>query len=655
MSTCHPQTTHKTAETKGKADLVIALAGNANVGKSAIFNCLTGLHQHVGNWPGKTVERAEGSLYFKGFTIDVIDLPGIYSFSTFSLEELVSREYIAVEKPDVVVNIIDACVLERNLFFTLQLIELQVPLIVALNMMDLAKEKGIKIDERKLSDLLGVPVVPTVGIKGIGVDRLVEQAIEISKGKLKVKPREIRYGKEIEERVKHLENLLSKVEMPYSARFVALKLLEGDEEIKKEVLKVSGEIVRKAEEFAEEIEEIHGEPCSVVISSERYTIANRIAKRVQTTVAPAKMSLTDKIDELATHKALGYLMMLAVMFSVFYTIFTFGDLSSTAISDFFGMFRPPALGVAQEILWEGVVGGFVAAVTLVLPYVLPFYLLLTILEDSGYLPRVAFLLDNVMHKIGLHGKAIIPLILGYGCNVPACYSCRIMETQRDRLIAAFVITFVPCTARIIVILGLVAQFVSIEWAFTLLLLDLIIILVMGRIAFKALPGESMGLIMELHPLRVPSLRVVLVQTWARLKSIIYMVFPIYIVGGTILAIVQISGYLQPIEALLAPVTVNWLGLPSVASVLLLFGVIRKELVIVMPAILFGTTDLAAVFTSKQMIVLAFVTMIYVPCVATFAMLKRDFGWKTASYITVFEIVLAISLGGIFFRILQFLW
>jgi ferrous iron transport protein B len=608
----------------------------------------------VGNWPGKTVERAEGTLYYKGYTIDVIDLPGIYSFSTFSVEELVSREYIALEKPDVVVNVVDACVLERNLFFTLQLLELKAPLIIALNMTDLAKEKGIRIDEEKLGELLGVPVVPTVGIKGKGVDRLVEKAIEIAEGKLKVQPREIKYGKEIEEKVEKLEAMLRETRIAYSPRFVALKLLEGDEEIIKEVLRVDGKIVKAAERYAKEIEEIHGEPCPVVVSAERYTVANGIAKEVQTTTAPAKMSLTDRIDDLVMHKTLGYLIMLGVMFSVFYILFTLGGFLSTIISDFFDMFKPQIFGVAQEILWEGVVGGFVAAVTLVLPYVLPFYLLLTILEDSGYLPRVAFLLDNIMHKIGLHGKAIIPLILGYGCNVPACYSCRIMETQRDRLIAAFVITFVPCTARIIVILGLVASFVSMEWAYTLLLLDLVIILVMGRIAFKALPGESMGLIMELHPLRVPSLRVVLAQTWARLKSIIYMVFPIYIVGGTVLAVMHIFGYLQPIEAFLDPVTVSWLGLPSIVSVLLLFGVIRKELVIVMPAILFGTTDLTKVFTPEQMIVLAFVTMIYVPCVATFAMLKREFGWKTAILITIFEITFALLLGGVFFRILQFL-
>ncbi len=655
MSSCHPSTVSEKKNDKEKADLTIALAGNANVGKSAIFNCLTGAHQHVGNWPGKTVERAEGSLHFKGYNIDVIDLPGIYSFSTFSLEELVSREYIALEKPDVVVNVVDACVLERNLFFTLQLMELQVPIVIALNQTDLAKAKGIKIDEEKLGNFLGVPVVPTVGIRGTGVYGLVEQAIRIAKRELEVRPKEIEYGREIEDKVRKLTLLLNKAKISYPPRFVALKLLDGDEEIKKEVRKVDGGIVTTAEEYAKEIEQIHGELCPVVISSERYALANRITREVQETTILKKTSIAERMDELATHKIFGYLLMLAVMSSFFYVIFSFGNFLSSAISDFSSTFRPQNLDIAQKILWEGIAGGFVAAVTLVLPYVLPFYLLLTILEDSGYLPRVAFLLDNLMHKIGLHGKAIIPIILGYGCNVPACYSCRIMETQRDRLIAAFVVTFVPCTARIIVILGLVAAFVNIQWAFALLLIDLIIILVMGRIAFKAIPGESMGMIMELPSLRLPSKRVVLAQTWTRVKSIFYMVFPIYIVGGTILATMQLTGVLKPIEALLTPVTVNWLGLPPIVSVLLLFGAVRKELVVVMPAILFGTTNLATVFTPAQMIVLAFVTMIYVPCVATFAMLKREFGWKTASYITVFEIALAITLGGVLFRSLQFFW
>lgn len=357
MSSCHRHTTSEKADAKRKADLTIALAGNANVGKSVLFNCLTGSHQHVGNWPGKTVERAEGSLRYKGYNIDVIDLPGIYSFSTFSLEELVSREYIAYEKPDLVVNVVDACVLERNLFFTLQLIELQVSMVIALSMTDLAGERGISIDEKRLSELLGVPVVSTVGIKGIGVDKLVEQAIETAKGDVGTRLREIRFGKEIEQRAKRLEDYVKEARLNYPPRFVALKLLEGDEEIKKEMLDVDKGIVKKAEEYAKQIEQIHGEHCSVVISSERYATANRIAKEVQRTAVSAKASLAEKIDELITHKVLGYLIMLLIMFSVFYTIFTLGDFLSTTIADFFDLFRPPTLGGTQTILWEGIVGG----------------------------------------------------------------------------------------------------------------------------------------------------------------------------------------------------------------------------------------------------------------------------------------------------------
>jgi len=652
LASCHPSTPTKSKMEKGSADLVIALAGNANVGKSAIFNCLTGMHQHVGNWPGKTVERAEGSLQFKGFNIEVVDLPGIYSFSTFSLEELVSREYIAFEKPDVVINVVDSCVLERNLFFTLQLLEMQVPVIIALNQADLAKAKGIIIDEKRLGEFLGVPVVPTVGIKGVGVYELVEHAINMSQGKIQGKPKEIPYGKEIEERVEQLEALLHGVKLPYHPRFAALKLLEGDDEIKKAVQEVNDHAVAASKNFAWEIEKIHGEPCSVVLSSERYAVANRITKEVQCTAPLGKQTLVERVDELATHRIFGYVLMLLIMFSVFLAILWLGGLASKAMADFFNIFKPQSMGAAESVLWEGVVGGFVAAVTLVLPYVLPFYLLLTVLEDSGYLPRAAFLLDNLMHKMGLHGKAIIPIILGYGCNVPACYSCRIMETQRDRLTAAFVVTFVPCTARIIVVLGLVAAFVNLQWAFALLLIDLAIVFLMGRLAFKAIPGESMGMIMELPSLRAPSKRVVLAQTWTRVRSILTRVFPIYMIGGLILALMQFAGLFKPIETLLAPVTVSWLGLPAIASVLLLFGVVRKELVVIMPAILFGTANLAEVFTPAQMIVLAFVTMIYVPCVATFFMLKKEFGWKTTLYITVFEVAFAVALGGAFFRLLS---
>ncbi|MEM4297947.1 MAG: ferrous iron transporter B, partial [Nitrososphaerota archaeon] len=431
-------------------------------------------------------------------------------------------------------------------------------------------------------------------------------------------------------------------------------LLEGDEGIIGLMKSIDVKVVKEAEIYAKEIEELHGEPRQVVMASERYTIAHKISREVQTIAPTARRSRIEKIDDLITHKALGYIIMMVVVGSAFYAVFSFGSILSEVLGGFFDFITPSLAGLVHPILWEGAYGGFVAGITLVLPYVLPFYIILALLEDSGYLPRVAFLLDGIMHKMGLHGKAVIPLIMGYGCNVPACYSCRIMETKRDRLIAAFVVTFIPCTARLVVIFGLVGAFVGLRWVVILLLMDLIIAFLVGRLAFKALPGESVGLVMELHPLRVPSLRVVLPQVWARIKSILYIVFPLYIGGGAILALAQLLGLLKPIEFVLSPITEGWLGLPAFASTLLIFGMVRKELVIITPALLFGTTDLGSLFTPTQMVVLAFIAMIYVPCLATFSMLKREFGWKVSAYISIFELVLTIALAGLFYRSIQLL-
>lgn len=639
----------------------VALAGNANVGKSAIFNHLTGLHQHIGNWPGKTVEKAEGTLVFKNYTVDVIDLPGIYSFSTFSIEELISRNYIVAEKPDVVINVIDSTVLERNLFFTLQLLELEKPTIIALNQIDLAKKKGIIIDYKKLQKFLNIPVIPTIAIGGIGIYELLEEALCIVKEKKSKLAITIKYGREIEERIEKITSLLllhwhenKKIEYPF--RFTAIKLLEGDNEITNIVENIDSEIVFKAKEYAVEIEKIHGEPCSIVIASERYNIANKITKECQEFVPQKKLSIYEKLDAVTTHWFFGYLIMLLVLFFTFFSIFYFGNILSSLIANFFSELKPTTIefGTAEAIFWEGIVGGFIAGITLVLPYVLPFYFLLSILEDSGYLPRIAFLLDRIMHKIGLHGKAIIPLIMGYGCNVPACFSCRIMETHRDRLITAFIIPLIPCTARMIVILGLVGAFVGIEWALALYVIDLLIILILGRIAFKILPGEPTGLIMEMPLYRIPSMKVVTMQTWQRVKSILYIVFPYYVGGGAILAALQILGFFEPISKILSFVTVEWLGLPALSGVLLIFGIVRKELVVVMPSVIFGTTNLAEIFTPVQMIVLSLVTMIYIPCAATIAALAKEFGYKTAFFITLSEIIFAILLGGIALRLLLLL-
>lgn len=638
-----------------KKKLRFALAGNANVGKSVIFNQLTGLHQHIGNWPGKTVEKAEGTLHFKGYTIDVIDLPGIYSLSTFSIEELITREYIATENPDLVINVIDASVLERNLFFTLQLMELEAPLIVALNQMDMAKKKGIKIDYGKLEKILGVPVVPTVAIKGKGIYDLISRAIEAIEGE-RTKPATIEYGEEIEERIRRLMEALKDVQLKYPARWVAIKLLEEDREVREEMRKLNPEILKLAEKLAREIEEIHGHPCPTVITSERYEVAGRIAREVQQILPHIKPSLRERIHSLTTHRAAGYLIMVLVVLGVFQVIFSFGDYASGLLGDMLYSYEPlfkQILGssLLKEIVWGGLMEGVIANITIALPYIIPFYLILYTLEDSGYLARIAFLTDTLMHKMGLHGKAFIPIMLGYGCNVPACLGCRIMETERERFLLAFVVTLIPCAARTVVILGLAGAFLGMEWALTLYIINLAIVFMLGRLAFKVLPGEPTALIMEMPEYRIPHLKTIIKQTWFRLEEFLKISFPLIIVSSMIIKLVEIFGLLEPISQALSPVTVGWLGLPEITGVTLIFGVLRKELTLIMLATLLGTTDFLSVLTPLQIFVFTLLVMLYVPCIATIAACVKEFGWKRALAITVIEISFAILVGGLAGRFL----
>lgn len=637
----------------------IALAGNANVGKSVIFNYLTGLHQHIANWPGKTVEKAEGTLVFKNYTIDVIDLPGIYSLSTFSMEELISREYIAVEKPDVVINAIDSGVLERNLFFTIQLLELETPMVIALNQVDLAKKRGIIIDHERLEKLLGIPVVPTVAITGTGIHEALEEALCIVKGN-REKPPAIKYGKEIEEGIEKIKLLLSGIKIAYPSRFVSIKLLEEDNKIVNIIEGINPAIVSKAKEYASEIEKIHGEPCSVVIASERYNVANRIAGECQQIVSPEKPALSERLDAITTHRIFGYVIMVAVLSSVFFSIFAFGSYCSALLGDLLdgvktGIENALGYNMLTELISGGVVEGLIAGITIVMPYIVPFYIILALLEDSGYLTRIAFLMDSPMHYIGLHGKAFIPLMLGYGCNVPACLGCRIMDRHRDRLLAAFVSTLIPCAARTVIILGLVGTFVGMKWALLLYIIDLAIIFALGRIAFRILPGEPVGLIMEMPIYKMPSLGTVLKQTWFRVKDFIYLAFPLIVIGSLALKVLEVSGLLDPVETFLSPITVGWLGLPSIAGVVLIFGILRKELTLVMLASFFGTTNFAAFLTPIQMIVFALVTMLYIPCLATISALAKEFGKKTAFYMAISEIIFAIFIGGIALRLLLLFW
>jgi len=631
--------------------LNFALAGNANVGKSVIFNQLTGLHQHVGNWPGKTVERAEGTLNFEGQEIDIIDLPGIYSLSTYSIEEVVSREYIAVEQPDVIINVVDASTLERNLAFTIQLLELEPRMVIALNQIDIAEAKGILVYPEELSEALGVPVIPTVAVKGAGLTELVNIAITASKN---APAKHMRYGAEIEDRIEKIrDNLVA--DTPYPKRWVALKLLEGDEKIEEIVFTAQPNLKTLVEEEKSCIEEIHGHEISSVITSERYAMASSIAYNVTSHVVPEK-NFKDRLEEVSSHPVLGYVVMVVSILTVFYGIFSFGDWLAGVLDMFFGFLKEAyfnALGTtnASTFIWNAVVDGFIGGVVVALPYIGPFYLVLSLLEDSGYLARVAYLMDSAMHTIGLHGKGFIPVMLGFGCNVPAVLGARIMETEREQLICAFVASLVPCAARSIVIMGLVAAYVGFRWALLLYVIDFILIFVLGRIAYKVAPDEPVGLIMEMPGFRLPSAKTSFQRTWFRLKLFIYEAFPVMIAGNFVIQVAASLGLLGIVEGLMSPVTVWWLGLPSAAGVVLIFGVLRKELTLILLGSLMGTTNFATILTPVQMFVFAFVVMVYVPCLSTIAALVKEFGYRKALIISGVEVGVAVVLGGIILRVL----
>jgi ferrous iron transport protein B len=637
-------------------ELTIALAGNSNVGKSVIFNELTGSNQIIGNWPGKTIERAEGKLCFEGQAIKVIDLPGIYSFSTFSMEEIVSREYIVFEKPDVVINVVDASVLERNLFFTLQIKEMGVPMVLCLNQVDVARQKGIVIDTERLEDMLGVPVVSTVAVRGEGLHELMEKTVELVRKKPPIKKMD--YGAEVEKRIDELTQTIDSenLDLGYPTRWLAIKLLEDDPEISDIVESRSRMVSRSVYEVSQKIKEIHQEPVFAVIASERYALANKIAfeTQVQTEV---KITPSERLDRLFTHKFGGYVMAVVVIGGLLLWTFVIGNYLSGLLSDAFSFFHPVdprVTGSMWSIMLNGAFGGIVAGVTLVIPFVVPFYLMLSAIENSGVLTRVAFMMDSAMHKIGLHGKAIIPMILGYGCNVPAIDSTRILETRRERLLASFAITFTPCAARTIVILGLVAVFVNIWWALALYVIDLIIIFALGRVALKVVPGESTGLIMEMSSFKVPSLKTILKQTWSRTKSLIYLVFPLYIVASAFVQVLYAWGVLTPISNALAPLTVWWLGLPVFAGILLIFGAVRKEFTLLMLVALVGT-NFAAFLTPVQMIVLALVSLLFIPCISTLTILARDFGWKASGTIALANFASAMLIGGVAYRLLSLIF
>ena len=626
----------------------IVLAGQGNSGKSTIFNYLTGLHQHIGNWAGKTIEKAEGTLFYRDHMVDVLDLPGIYSLTTVSEEELISRSYIIKQNPDCVINVVDSTNLERSLIFTLQLLELERPVIIALNMTDLAKRKGITVDVKKLQKILNVPVIPTIASRGSGLTRLVDKAIDLKTGKPE---RTIhKYGKEIEQGIEELSDQLKGIDLPYPLRWIAIKLLEKDSDITARVSELKPRAVENSLRIMEELEEIHGHDSPLVIADERSLLASRITRETVRIAKDRELSLNERLEVLTTHKVTGYLFMILILGGMFLAVFSFGNRLSEWLDSIFSGWHD---------LWEAAVGtsfwpalgwsaieSVLALIQIAFPYILPFYILLYLLEDWGYIARISFLMDKLMHKMGIHGKACISFIIGLGCNVPGCLSCRIMESKRERFITAVLVTLVPCSAVSVIVFGLVGKYVGLLWALGLYIFATVLIFIVGKISSKLMIGEPVELIMPMPDYKTPNIKTIFSQTWDSLKEFIYIAAPIVIVSGVVIQGINLAGWMPAIASVMSPVTVNWLGLPAVTGILLIFGILRKELILVMLAAYLGTTDFNEVLTSQQMITLAVVSMFYVPCVATISVLWKEYGWKKALVITLAETAFAIVLAGL---------
>ena len=632
----------------------IALAGQANVGKSVTFNYLTGLHQHIGNWPGKTIEKAEGTLYYRGYTIDVVDLPGIYSLTTYSAEEIISREYIAEQNPDLIINVVDATRLERNLLFTLQLLEMGKPMVLSLNMVNLLKKRGIVIDTAKLEKILGISVVPTIATQGKGLTKVLDRGIELIKKEKRDKP--IKYGSEVEEKINQLIKKPVNLKLNYSPRWIAIKLLEKDKEIEKLIKENDPDLLKEADRLRQELETIHGHDSSLVIAGERCLLASQITSKILKITESKKKNLNEILDSIICHKIWGYPLILATLSFIFYIIFTFGGWASSLLENITSGWQLAweqliGISILSSLFWSAI-ESTLALIGIALPYIIPFYLILFLLEDFGYLARIAFLMDHFMHKMGVHGKACIPMIMGFGCNVPACLACRIMETEKERFITGFLATLIPCSAKTIIVMGLVAKFVGIGWAFGLYVFLGLLIFILGKITSRVLPGESVELIMEMPDYKKPSIKTILLQTWFRVKDFIFIAAPLVILVGIVIKAISLAGWLDVIASLLSPITVGWLGLPAICGVLLIFGILRKELILVMLAGLLGTANFAQILSPAQMIVLALVSLLYFPCVATIAAFWHEFGWRKTMSVIVVELSLAILLGGLAYRILK---
>ena len=635
-------------------ELIVGLAGNPNVGKTTLFNQLTGMRQHVGNWPGKTVERAEGHFSHGSYDYDVVDLPGNYALSAHSMEEIVSRDFIVDDDSDVIINVVDAANLERNLYLTVQMMELGANLVMALNMNDFAKKKDHIIDIGLMSELLGFPVVEINAKNKDGFEELLTAVEDASKNPINSSAK-LSYGDELREHLGELQELIEKdnnlLDVP--SVWTAIKLLERDTIVTQKVQKSSqsSAILSKTDKVAGHLHDIYNEGAEEVVANARYAFIDGLMAEAVKKPAVEKETTTDKIDKIVTNRILAIPIFLVIMYAMFQFTYTLGAPFQDLIDEAFGMLGEWVGGfIANEylasLIRDGIIGG-VGGVLTFLPIIILMFLFLSILEDCGYLARAAFTLDKIMHKlVGLHGKAFIPMILGFGCGVPAIMATRTMENESDRMLAMMLVPFMSCTARLPIYAIFIAAFFTENEGLVLLaiyVLGIVVALIVAAILKRTLfKGMSAPFVMELPTYKVPSVKGVLLHTWEKVKGFLRKAGTIILACSIVLWALSIfplgveygsaDSVLGMIGSVIAPIFAP-LGFGTwQAAVAIIAGLAAKEVVVATFGTLAsmeeddedGITSLVHdTFTPLSAFSFMAFTLLYTPCFAAIGAIKQE--------------------------------
>lgn len=694
----------KRALSKSTKTINIALVGNPNCGKTSLFNIASGAHEHVGNYSGVTVDAKKGFFEYKGYHFNIYDLPGTYSLSAYSPEELYVRRYLKDETPDVLVNVVVASNLERNLYLTTELIDMDYRMVIALNMFDELEQSGGKIDYKHLGNMIGVPIVPTVSRSGKGVNQLFDTVIDVYEGRNEsVRHVHVNLGNVIENGITPLKNLLKQdptCTREFSPRYLAIKTLEGDAEVKKilEGADSYPELMKLRDQEVKEIEATLNEDIESAIANEKYGFISGALAETYTPGDKEEARSTRIIDSFVTNKLFGFPIFILLMWLMFEATFSLGAYPMEWIESFVawlsglvGTYMPA--GPLKDLLIDGVLGG-VGGVIVFLPNILILYLFISFMEDSGYMARAAFIMDKIMHKIGLHGKSFIPLVMGFGCNVPAIMATRTIESRSSRLITILIDPFISCSARIPIYILLVGTFFPRYASLVfvgLYVLGIVVAVVtaklMRRFLFKV---DETPFVMELPPYRMPTAKATIRHMWSKAEQYLRKMGGVILVASVIIWFLsyfprpaesyereltpheqmeqQSNSYLGKIGQALTPL-VEPLGFNWKVTTSLLSGTAAKELVVSTLGVLYSENDSDETLTLSQrisqpnpatgtpdftpLVALTFMVfvLLYIPCIASVvAVIKESGSWKWGAFTVIYNTCVAWIVAFIVYQI-----